>query len=361
MHPKTSGIGAALLAVFVLAGALSGSGHKNKPAAADAPTASVAPSQEPATSATSPAPTPTTPTPTTPTLTSSAARSASPGKISAAPVDRTQRGRITALTLLATIPIKGRAAQTGYDRDQFGTAWTDDNNDPLGHNGCDTRNDVLGRDLSGVVFKAGSNGCAVLTGVLRDPYTATTIRFTRGSSTSTAVQIDHVVSLSDAWQTGASRWTEQTRTDLANDPLNLLAVDGPTNESKGDGDTATWLPPNKAYRCAYVARQVAVKARYQIWATQAEHDAMSRVLSMCPNQAAPIESGAAHIDITPPRTATPTPRRSTAAPIQTRTPPSDVYYENCDAVRAAGAAPIHLGDPGYSAHLDRDGDGIACE
>ena len=350
VHPKASGIGAAVLALFVLAGTLGDSGQKTTPADDDSPpVASRTASAQPATA----------PLSRTPTPTSSAPRAASASNISAAPVDRTQRGQTTALALLATVAIKGRAAKTGYDRAQFGTAWTDNNDDPLGHNGCDTRNDILRRDLTSLTLKPDSNDCTVLTGVLHDPYTTTTIQFTRGMSTSNTVQIDHVVSLSDAWQTGASRWTEQTRTDLANDPLNLLAVDGPTNEAKGDGDTATWLPPNKAYRCAYVARQVAVKARYQLWTTQAEHDAMNRVLAGCPNQTAPTESGSAIIHLTPRHTATPTPQPSEPAPVQTT--PSDVYYANCDAVRAAGAAPLYRGQPGYSAHLDRDGDGIACE
>jgi hypothetical protein len=194
-----------------------------------------------------------------------------------------------ASTALAGVAIKGRAPRTGYSRSRFGQAWTDDNDDPLGHNGCDTRNDILRRDLADVVIKPGTNGCVVLSGVLHDPYTGRTIGFRRGRS-SNAVQIDHVVSLSDAWQTGAQQWDERTRTDLANDPLNLLAVDGPTNEAKGDADTATWLPPNKAYRCAYVARQVAVKARYRLWMTPAEHDAAARVLARCPAQPVTAEN-----------------------------------------------------------------------
>ena len=184
---------------------------------------------------------------------------------------RTQR-------LLATIPIKGRAPMTGYDRDKFGAAWTDDNDDVDGHNGCDTRNDILRRDLLAITLKPDTRGCLVLTGVLHDPYTRTTIEFARGVGTSSKVQVDHVVALGDAWQTGAAQWSESKRVDLANDPLELLAVDGSANESKGDGDAATWLPPNKAFRCAYVERQVAVKARYGLWTTQAEHDAINRTV-----------------------------------------------------------------------------------
>jgi hypothetical protein len=196
----------------------------------------------------------------------------------------------SATALLATVLVKGRAAKTGYARAEFGSAWTDNNNSLLGHNGCDTRNDILRRDLTTTVLKPDTRGCTVLTGQLDDPYTGTRIAFHRGQQTSSAVQIDHVVALSNAWQTGAQYWTEQRRVDLANDPIELLAVDGPANESKGDGDAATWLPPNKTYRCAYVARQVAIKARYRLWMTPAEHDAIARVLTGCPGQPAPTEA-----------------------------------------------------------------------
>ena len=189
--------------------------------------------------------------------------------------------------MLAFLPIKGRAPMTGYTRDQFGPAWDDNNDDPLGHNGCDTRNDILRRDLTATTLKPDTHGCAVLTGSLADPYTGTTIAFTRGVTTSAQIQIDHVVPLGDAWQTGAQQLTAQRRVDFGNDPLNLLAVNGSQNETKGDSDAASWLPPNKAYRCAYVARQVSVKRKYGLWVTQAEHDAIASVLTTCPSQLAP--------------------------------------------------------------------------
>ena len=138
-----------------------------------------------------------------------------------------------ALTTLSTLKVKGRAPMTGYSRDQFGPAWTDDTNAPGGHNGCDTRNDILRRDLTTITIKPGSNGCTVLTGVLHDPYTGKTIDFTRGESTSTAVQIDHMVALGDAWQTGAQQISEPKREELANDPLNLQSTDGPDQRAEG--------------------------------------------------------------------------------------------------------------------------------
>jgi len=146
-----------------------------------------------------------------------------------------------------------------------------------------TRDDVLKRDLADVKFSDGD--CKVASGVLDpDPYTGKDVTFTRGRS---LVDIDHVIALSDAWQKGAKYWDPSKRIALANDPLNLRAVDSSTNRSKGDGDAATWLPPNKAYRCTYVAAQVAVKKKYELWVTSGEKAAMKRVLSSCPDQRIP--------------------------------------------------------------------------
>ncbi|MFC9786329.1 DUF1524 domain-containing protein [Rhodococcus sp. NPDC127528] len=291
----------------------------------------------------------------------------------------------TALAQLDTLPVKGRAPKTGYDRALFGQAWSDDVTVAGGHNGCDTRNDILRRDLSAVALKPGSNGCTVLTGTLADSYTGTTIAFTRGSGTSNAVEIDHMVALSDSWQKGAQQLDEQTRRNFANDPRNLQAVDGPTNQSKGDGDAATWLPPNKEYRCTYVARQIEVKAAYGLWVTAAERDAMARVLETCgaaPARVVPaadptverqqvttVAPAPAPVPfVAPPATApapaavVPPPAPAPApAPAPVPQPGAGVSYANCSAVRAAGAAPIYAGQPGYSRKLDRDGDGVACE
>lgn len=181
-----------------------------------------------------------------------------------------------AVDALAKLDIKGRAPKTGYSRDIFGGGWrsTDD---------CNTRDEILARDLSQTEIK----DCKVYSGVLDDPYTGKRIEFARGPDTSDDVQIDHVVALSDAWQKGAQYLSYQTRENLANDPLELLAVDGEANQQKGDGDAATWLPPNKPYRCRYVARQIAVKQKYDLWITSAEYDAMQRILSKCPEQELP--------------------------------------------------------------------------
>ena len=182
-----------------------------------------------------------------------------------------------ALAAVEQLQVKGKAPKTGYERSLFSDGWGD-----IGS--CDVRNYILKRDMKSVKQR---DSCKVDTGVLLDPYAGKTIRFKYGVGTSSAVQIDHVVALSDAWQKGAQKIGSAKRYAFYNDPLNLLAVDGPTNSSKGDSDASAWLPPNKAYRCAYVARQVAVKLKYKIWVIEAEKTAIKRVLSACPTEKLP--------------------------------------------------------------------------
>lgn len=188
-------------------------------------------------------------------------------------VSEDQRAR----AMLEKLETKGRAPKTGYARTQFGNGW-------LKVGGCDTRNTILARDLQEVQI---NQLCQVVSGRLTDPYTGEAVQFVRGATTSQSVQIDHVVALSNAWQTGAQGLTEARRIELANDPLNLVAVKGSANQTKSDGDAATWLPPNRAFRCQYIARQIAVKFKYQLWVVPAEKDAMSRILNSCPNQLVP--------------------------------------------------------------------------
>lgn len=189
---------------------------------------------------------------------------------------------VTARRALAALPVKGRAPRSGYSRDAFGQSWRD-----LDRNGCDQRNDVLRRDLRDITLKAGTRGCLVLSGTLVSPYSGGTVEFTRGTTTSREVQVDHVVALGDAWQKGAQQWSAERRERFANDFLELRATDMHTNASKRDGDAATWLPPRRAFRCGYVARQIAVKRAYGLWVTRAERDAMARVLADCPAQGLP--------------------------------------------------------------------------
>lgn len=180
-----------------------------------------------------------------------------------------------ALSALNDIAVKGRAPKTGYSRSEFGGGWAN-------IQGCSVRQVILYRDLNNVTM---NDECRVGSGVLDDPYTGKQIEF--NSSNPSSVQIDHVVALSDAWQKGAQLLTAEERKSLANDPIELLASDGPANQNKGDSDAASWLPPNKPFRCEYVARQIAVKVKYRLWVTQAEKDAMERVLGACPDQKVP--------------------------------------------------------------------------
>jgi hypothetical protein len=198
----------------------------------------------------------------------------------AAPPENTK----LAAAVLATLAVRDRAPKAGYNRDHFGGGWQE-----VG--GCDMRNRILQRDLDKMLVSK-DDGCTVLRGTLKnDAYAGQTVAFKKGPGTSQAVQIDHIVPVSDAWQKGAQQWPPDKREAFYNDPLNLIAVHGPTNMQKGDGDAATWLPLNKTYRCRYVARQIAVKAKYGIWVTRAERTAMQRVLFYCPEQVLPIGPG----------------------------------------------------------------------
>lgn len=182
---------------------------------------------------------------------------------------------------LGKLAVSERLLTDDYQRNEFGSDW---------HmvKGCDMRNRILQRDLVDVVLD--EDRCTVLSGVLeRDPFTGKRIDFTRGLGTSNAVHIEHLVAVADAWEKGAQNFSNEKRHDFYNDPLNLIAVDGPTNIQKGDADASEWLP-RPEYRCRYIARQIAVKLKYRLWVTKNEEEAMSNVLRTCPNQVLPIES-----------------------------------------------------------------------
>ena len=192
--------------------------------------------------------------------------------LSLLPAINSQAATTDALTALNKLEVKGRAPKTGYTRSQF-PHWSDPD-----RNGCDARNDILKRDLTDISYKAGTRDCKVIAGQLLDPFSGKVITF---SPTKVVIDIDHVVALSNAWQTGAAYFDKAVRTQIANDPLNLLAVDSKLNRQKGDGDAATWLPPNKTFRCEYVGLQIAVKAKYGLWVTAAEKTAMEKILQAC--------------------------------------------------------------------------------
>jgi hypothetical protein len=179
------------------------------------------------------------------------------------------------LEVLATLDVKGRAPKTGYDRDLFKVGAFD-----LDHNGCDYRNDTLRRDLTTKELRPSTPECVVERGSMTDPYTGDEISFVRNVRPY-AIEIDHVVALSDAWQKGAQQWSPEKRIQFGNDPRNLIATSRKANQAKKDSDAATWLPPNKAFRCTYVSRQIEVKSTYRLWVTAAEREALQAVLDGC--------------------------------------------------------------------------------
>jgi hypothetical protein len=182
---------------------------------------------------------------------------------------------------ITVIPVRVR----GYDyrRAAFGDAWTDDNDAPGGHNGCDTRNDILNRDLVDKTYVA-IKRCpdAVASGTLHDPYTNATIAFVRGNQVGASVQIDHIVPLALAWDLGARDWTDAMRIRFANDPANLLAVAGQANQDKGDAEPATWMPPNHAFWCQYAMQFIVVLRGYALPVDQSSAQELRDAAATCP-------------------------------------------------------------------------------
>jgi len=305
-------------------------------------------------------------------------KSAKPGKGS--PSDGGASDPATTTGLIATstrataaldrLTVKGKAAMTGYDRLEYGPAWSD-----VDHNGCDTRNDVLDRDLTDKTYREGTHFCIVTGGRVVSPYTGETIDFVRGNVTSLEVQIDHVVALASSWVTGAQAWDADERKAFANDPLNLLAVDGASNGQKLASDASAWLPSRKAFRCTYVALQISVKAKYGLWVTKAEKSAMSRVLDSCPAQTTyrshPVPTKATHGrtgESTPSRTSTSSSSGDGASTKETRKKETktgteeDPRFATCAEAKAEGYGPYADGvDPEYDWYRDADGDGTVCE
>ena len=179
--------------------------------------------------------------------------------------------------VLEHLQVKGRAGKTGYARTEFYNNWPT-------IDGCSLRQRIIRRELGSSAVISSEDNCTVISGEYTEPYTGSHLIFYQESDLSSGVQIDHVVALSDAWQKGAQNLTKDERYQLATDPLNLLAVDAKTNQGKSDGDAATWLPANKAFRCQYVARQISVKYKYSLWVSAAEKSAMQTVLKTCPDE-----------------------------------------------------------------------------
>lgn len=208
-----------------------------------------------------------------PTSSGAATSGGSPAPVAPAPRYDIARQQLKALQ------VRGWDRVSDFQRFQFGEAWSDDVNVEFGHNGCNTRDDILRRDLKDLVVRPFT--CFAQSGMLVDPYTGSTIAFVRGPQTSNSIEIDHVVALADAWYKGARAWDPQRRLDFANDPRNLLAVSPQANYDKAYHDASGWLPSNEAFRCDFVARQIEVKTAYGLWLSAKEKRAMTDVLSRC--------------------------------------------------------------------------------
>ncbi|MFP7706431.1 excalibur calcium-binding domain-containing protein [Trueperella sp. LYQ141] len=326
------------------------------------------------------------------TKVSSFSSSASARKPSAAPTPTTETtqdvvikqvaGR-EALTVLNSLDVKDPLPVVGFSESEFGEDWGSVN-----RGNCDMRNHILRRDLKDVIIQEGTNECGVLAGDLVSPYTGEWMRFEFGQD---MVGVDHVVSLSDAWQKGAANFPVSTRNDIATDPMNLLVVDAASLGQKAHNNAAGWLPAHQSFQCEYVARQIGVKAKYGLWVSRDEKAAMTRVLNSCSGQKIPAADQAPDVEPNGPKPQPepqpePTPVVEAApsqpqplyepapayesAPVYDPAPayvpdpapaPTRTYYKNCTEAREAGAAPIHFWEPGYGVHLDRDRDGIACE
>ncbi|WP_422395834.1 HNH endonuclease family protein [Rhodococcus sovatensis] len=189
------------------------------------------------------------------------------------------------LTQVQVVAVRGDAV--GYERGcksgegcVFGPAWTDDYDGPGGHDGCGTRDNVLARSMTNVVFRDGTHNCVVLEGTLADPYSGAQLGFTKADAGK--IQIDHVYPLSAAWDMGANRWLPDKRVRFANDiDFNLLAVNGTDNQSKSDSTPAQWLPPNGAYHCFYAGKYLSVAAQYELPITQDDHRALAAIAHTC--------------------------------------------------------------------------------
>ncbi len=322
----------------------------------------------PAPSSQTPTPTPTTstvtPTPTASTVTPTPRPPATSTGPTAPPKPPPQAG--TALAVVTGLIVKGRAAKTGYSRDRFGDGWSSI------PGGCDTRQTVLLRDLDDLKVQA-ADRCSVLGGSLNDPYTGAKLKVT--VTTVGDYDADHMVSLSDAWQKGAQQWPAEKRVSFANDLLNLRTTLGSVNASKGDSDAASWLPPNASYRCAFIARQVTVKAKYALTVTAAEKAAMTRVLERCPNQQPTTPDQARKVTDPTPTVVKPAPKPQPQPEPQPKPEPppkpepepppepaTDPQFPTCKAAKSAGYGPYVRGsDPEYDWYRDSDGDGTVCE
>lgn len=286
---------------------------------------------------------------------------ADPAKPSEAPVAPTGGTAGTALAALESLPVSDFASNGKYERALFGEPWED-----IDNNGCDTREDILKRDIPNVTIKG---KCDARQGSFNDPYTGKVINFNADDGRGGGVDIDHIIPLSLGWKTGASEWDASKRLAFANDPLNLMASDAGENRKKGDKDASAYLPPNAAFHCEYVARQVTVRAKYGTWITPAEKNAIYTVLQKCPEQPLTEDVWGVKVSKSDPAVPAPAAEPVEEAPAAVPAPAvpapaaggTDPDYGSCAKAKAAGAGPYTADQPEYKFYRDGDGDGTVCE
>lgn len=252
---------------------------------------------------------------------------------------------VSALTVLRSLKTGPRQV-SGYDRSYF-PHW-------IWIGSCNTRGLVLKRDSEVPTTTRGA--CTVETGRWRSYYDGLVLTQAR------EIDIDHMVPLAEAWRSGANTWTTPTRESFANDlgyRWSLIPVSASSNRSKSDGDPASWIP-KKTYQCRYAKNWVTVKYRWSLSVDQSERNALTRLIQACadPSIKVPTKATIRHGSTNSSSSKAGNNRHQGQSQLKRE---SSVHYRTCADARRAGAAPLRRGDPGYSRHLDRDNDGIACE
>jgi len=237
---------------------------------------------------------------------------------------------LSAYDVALTIPVVAEV-KTGYKREYF-KHWVDEDSD-----GCNTREEVLIRD-STTKPQVDRYGCKVIAGNWYSPYDA------RKLTEPSDIDIDHMVALKEAWDSGANVWSASTRQRFANDltdSRSLIAVTDSVNRSKGDRDPSNWLPPNRGYWCEYLSRWVAVKARWGLSMDQSEAGRVRKLLQNdCATTAiAPITPVGGAAPVTPTTTVPVRTGRPTATTVARTVVPA-ITPASTPSTTPASSAPV---------------------
>ena len=254
---------------------------------------------------------------------------------------------------LAVLSVDDRPSPRGSYRREEWPHWDD-----VDRNGCDARQDALAAWSVVPITVNRSGTCKVVVGSWVSPYDQ------MASNNPGDFDVDHLVPLENAFRSGGWAWSTERRRAFANDPGELVVASASSNRSKGSDPPDQWRPAFRDSWCAYAEGWVKVKSTWDLTVTTAERDALGQMLDTCGIAGAVWPLGG--IALAPPNVGSPSGSASTQVPIVPEvpvapTPGGDVYYANCAAARAAGVAPIRVGQPGYRSALDGDKDGMACE